>query len=273
MSNRLKAALSRVTTVPAARPVPRPPAQQQRKIAILGGAGTIRFAPWHDYSWELWSHASCRDMCKRQPDVLFDLHPPELWRDVVKKRWDPGYYKWLKKNHIPIYMQDRYPDVPASMRYPFETMITEFPRGYMCNQPAYMIALALMQGVTHIAVYGCHYQTDGEYGSQRGSMEYWLGVAEGRGVHVLIPPTCDLLNRPALLYGYESHPNGKRSPLYNVNMKVPPRADGTAEPTKRDKDEPVTLQLVGAPGCPPLMKMPGHEPALERSTGLPASAL
>ena len=258
--NKLQAAISRVTTVPAARPMPRPPIGQTRKIAILGGAATIRFAPWADMSWELWSHASCRDRCKRAPDLLFDLHPPELWRSPVRKNWDPEYLKWLKRNHLPIYMQDRYKEVPASIKYPFETMITEFPRGYMTNQSAYMIALALMQGVTHLAVYGCHYQHHSEYWVQRGSMEYWLGVAEGRGVHVLIPPQCDLLNRPSLLYGYESHPGGKRDPSYKMDAAPTPPTTimGGADPGPLlTKDGvPTILVPVESPNCPPLMPNP-----------------
>lgn len=267
--NKLKAAISRVTTVPAHKPTPRRPYGQIRKIAILGGAHTIRFAPFDDWSWELWSHASCRDRCKRAPDVLFDIHPKELWSDPKRKNWDPGYLKWLTRNHIPIYMQERYPEVPASIRYPFETMITEFPQGYMTNQSSYMIALAIMSGATHIAVYGCHYQAKSEYWSQRGSMEYWLGVAEGRGLHVLIPPSCDLLGRPALLYGYQSHPNGKRDPSYNVDYTgtVPPPADpktgGDPTPTAQ-ANERTELLLPGAPNYPSLMQIPDHPIALDR---------
>jgi hypothetical protein len=190
-----------------------------RKVALLGGAqSTLKFAPWHDASWELWSHASCRHRCEREPDLLFDLHPPELWRDPERKFWDKRYAKWLAQNHLPIYMQERYPDVPGSIRYPFEQVITEFPRGYMTNHVAYMVALALVEGVTHIALYGCHYDSDSEYGPQRGCAEYWCGVAEGRGVQVLIPPTCDLLGKPALLYGYQSHPDGVRDPSYSFFM-------------------------------------------------------
>ena len=154
--------------------------------------------------------------------------------------------KWLKRNHLPIYMQERFPEAPASIRYPFETMITEFPRGYMTNQSAYMIALALMSGVTHLAVYGCHYQAKSEYWAQRGSMEYWLGVAEGRGVTVLIPPTCDLLNRPSLLYGYQSHPNGKRDASYDVDgvANVPkPETQAGADPVGT-----AAAQKTDAPG-------------------------
>ena len=265
-------------------PIPRQPAfaapGRLRKIAMLGGADTtLQYAPWHDLSWELWSHSSCRHRCVREPDRLFDVHPETLWRNPEKKTWDRSYVAWLAQNHIPIYMQEHYKDVPASIRYPFETMITEFPRGYMTNQLAYMIALALLEGVTHIAPYGCHYSSSSEYGPQRGCAEYWLGVAEGRGVQVLIPPLCDLLNKPHLLYGYQSHPEGKRDPSYSFclgprELLTPAeqkaqaaqqaKAKGLPEPTESAPAEIIPLKDGGDRF--PLMKLPdGEQPALERA--------
>ena len=186
-----------------------------RKVAMCGGASTLKYTPWFDPTWEIWAHASCRHLCKRDPDLLWDLHPPELWRNPQKKTWDPKYATWITTNRVPIMMQAVYPDAPASIRYPFEQIVTEFPLGYMTNHLAYMVALALTQGVTHIGVFGCEYDTNSEYGPQRGCAEYWLGVAEGRGAHICLPPTSSLLNKPSLLYGYESHPKGKRDPSYS----------------------------------------------------------
>lgn len=228
-----------------------------RKIAILGGASTLKYAPWHDPTWELWSHHSCRHMCGRDPDLLFDLHPPELWTDPKKKFWDPDYTKWAQTNRIPIMMQQAYPEVPASIKYPFGQMITEFSRGYMTNTVSYMVALALMEGVTHLGIYGCHYDTGSEYGPQRGSCEYWLGVAEGRGVHILIPPGCDLLNRPSLLYGYESHPNGVRDPSYTFTLG--PGMIG--KHNLKGKEEQVAIMPADHPNAPPLMDI-GQAPQL-----------
>lgn len=207
----------------------------------------MQYAPWFDPTWELWAHASCRHLCKRDPDLLWDLHPPELWRNPARKNWDPHYATWLATNRVPIMMQQAYPDVPGSIRYPFETMITEFPRGYMTNHLAYMVALALMEGVTHLGVFGCDYATESEYGPQRGSAEYWLGVAEGRGVRVCLPPKCDLLNKPPLLYGYESHPHGIRDKSYT--FAVNPLKTAGNKPTA---DGPTGLIPADHPKAPPL---------------------
>lgn len=232
-------------------PKPRGPALaglgRLRKIACLGGAPTLQHAPWTDPTWELWAHHSCRHLCKRDPDLLFDLHPKALWSDPKKKNWDPKYVTWLAKNRIPILMQEVFPEAPASMKYPYAQMITEFPRGYMTNTLAYMIALALMEGVTHLGVFGCDYATGSEYGPQRGSAEYWLGLAEGRGVRVLLPPGCDLLNKPALMYGYESHPNGVRDPSYSFSVGPLKKPEGT--PTANGE----ALIPSDHPKAPPLM--------------------
>lgn len=237
-----------------------------RKIAMLGGAWiSLKHAPWHDESWELWSHHSCRNACIREPDVYFDMHPPELWRDPTKKFWDRKYLVWTAQNRVPIYMQDRYSDVPASMKYPFARIITEFPRGYMTNTMAYMMALALTEGVTHIGVFGCNYSAGSEYGPQRGCAEYWLGIAEGRGVHVCIPHGCDLLNKPSLLYGYESHPGGVRDKSYSfgIGIKTPP---ALGEPSKATE---TVDNLIPAdhPNAPPLRNI-GVPPALHRRDGV-----
>ena len=238
---------------PVARRPPLAGLGRLRKIACLGGGRTLQYAPWFDPTWELWAHASCRHQCKRDPDLLWDMHPPELWRDPTKKSWDPKYLSWLQANRIPIMMLAVHADVPSSIKYPFETMVTEFPRGYMTNHVAYMIALALMEGITNLALFGCDYNTNSEYGPQRGSVEYWLGVAEGRGVQVQLPPGCDLLNKPPLLYGYESHPNGIRHPSYS--FQIGPLTLGGKTPHSAGQ----VLIPISDPKCPPLRNI-GVEP-------------
>ncbi len=70
---------------------------------------------------------------------------------------------------------------------------------------AWMSALALSEGVTHVALWGIHYEHDIEHERQRGCCEYWVGLLEGRGVQVVIPEGCPVTKSPGWLYGYESH--------------------------------------------------------------------
>lgn len=177
-----------------------------RKVALCGShSASLEDAPWDDPSWEFWGHASSRAWYKRQLDRYFDLHVRACWTRGGKK--GASYPKWLATNTVPIYMQDRYPDVPASVKYPKGRILLEFAdaRGYFTNHAAWMIALALTEGVSTIGLFGVNYSVQSEYLRQRGSCEYWLGRASGMGVRVVLPEQCTLLREPALLYGYQSH--------------------------------------------------------------------
>lgn len=187
-------------------PRPRAGARAGRKVALLGShSASLKDAPWDDPSWEFWGHASSRLWYAHQMDRYFDLHPRSCWTRGGKKSAE--YPKWLAKNTVPIYMQARFPEVPASIEYPKGRILLEFSdaRNYFTNHAAWMIALALVEGVDTIGLFGINYGTEGEYMRQRGSAEYWLGRASGMGVRVLLPEQCTLLAEPARLYGYESH--------------------------------------------------------------------
>ena len=187
--------------------LPRPAAARMgRKLALCGShSASLEDAPWDDPSWEFWGHASSRAWYRREMDRYFDLHVKACWTRVGKK--GSRYPKWLASNTVPIYMQRVYPEVPASVKYPKGRILAEFSdaRGYFTNHVAWMIALALTEGVSTIGLFGVNYSTEGEYMRQRGSAEYWLGRASGAGVRLVLPEQCSLLREPALLYGYESH--------------------------------------------------------------------
>jgi hypothetical protein len=98
-------------------PLPRPAvARTGRKIALCGShSASAEDAPWNDPSWEFWGHASSRAWYRREMDRYFDLHVRACWTRGGKK--GARYPKWLAANTVPIYMQDKYPDVPASVKY------------------------------------------------------------------------------------------------------------------------------------------------------------
>jgi hypothetical protein len=189
----------RFQEVPPVIPTPVAGLGRLRKVAILGSAGSIDFAPWYDPSWEMWAHSTVYPLCKRV-DRYFDLHPWE-W---IKTKPVPGYVDWLTGTKTPVYMQRKFSSVRSSVRYPRERVLAEFRR-YFTSQAAWMMALALTEGVTHLGFFGVHYSLDEEHKKQRAGCEYWMGVCEGRGVQLVLPPTCPLLKEPGWLYGYESH--------------------------------------------------------------------
>lgn len=177
-------------------------------------------------------------------DRYFDLHPPVCWTRGGRKDGKFGMYvKWLNSNTTPIYMQKKYPEVPASIEYPRGRILLEFsiPRRYFANHVAWMIALALSEGVGTIGLFGINYSHHTEYGSQRGCAEFWLGFAGGRGVRIVLPEQCDLLREPALLYGYESHDEkGKLREEYRKlwpGAEIKPLVPGQKPPSIKISDE------------------------------------
>lgn len=182
-----------------------------RKIALIGSAPTVDLAPWYDPTWEIWSHSICVGRCKRV-DRIFEMHPEVTWRDTKKPQW-PNYLEWLQRCPTPIYMLEKHHDIPASVRYPRERLFAECAAMFagkvmFGNQADLMIALALSEGVTHLGLYGTHYVDpvkDGDRFDQLLSFRTWLGVAAGKGVHLVIPEGNPVFDLPREIYGIESH--------------------------------------------------------------------
>ena len=240
----LKAAALRRVVPPERPPSYEPPGLGRlRKIALIGTAETYTFAPFHDPSWEIWAHSSAIPVCPRV-DRIFDLHPKHVWQK--KKHWHKDYATFLATCPVPIYMQEKYKSVPQSIRYPRERILSEFRR-YITSQTGWMIALALTEGVTHLGFYGIHYAHVDERGWQLACAEYWIGVAEGRGVTIAIPPGSPLLKNP-LLYGYESHDAEGRNLM-----------EQRANPKKFDASKLQIVDMQNPAGRIPLMKLHNGE--------------
>jgi hypothetical protein len=167
-------------------------------------------------------------MFRVEPHRYFDLHRRECWEKSNNK--GKRYTRWLASCRTPIYMQEHYPEVPSSVKYPLEQVSFGLHRKYFTSHLAYMIALALYEGVTHLGFFGVNYSPDCEYGTQRGSGEYWMGRAEALGVHLVLPDACTLLADPVNLYGYNSHDaEGLLLPAYTKRVWTMPDPSAVAK--------------------------------------------
>ena len=241
----------------------RPPFFKTKKLGLLGCTENVKDAPFYDPSWTLASHTAARSLpsVKREPDWYFDLHRKECFTQE-RKPWNSKYYTWLKNLQTPIFMQENWPEIAMSVRYPLERVLQEY-RAYFTNHCAYMVALAMMEGVTTIGLWGCQYGIESERHVQRGSLEYWLGRFEQNGGQVILPVRKNtLLSMPSKLYGYESHDEfGKLTGDYARMI-----------PNKVEKDGKTVPLTIIPPGetRPVLMALPkGVEPAWDRRALLP----
>jgi len=192
----------------------------KKKIAIVGFAGTTRHkAPYNDEEWEIWGlNEAHRQAWMKRITRWFQIH----------KKWDftkqsqPAYrahWDWLQKPQpVPVYMQEQYPDIPSAVKYPLEEIVEMFlpnvKRGedvntYFTSSYSFMIALALYMAAKSdipfseltVGTWGFEMATDTEYRYQKGSTEYWMGIATGLGVHLYIPEECRLVR--GAIYGWE----------------------------------------------------------------------
>ena len=135
-------------------------------------------------------------------DYVMQLHKPVVWRST-QNRNDRNHYEWLKSNtETPVFMAERFDDVPMSRRFPLEE-IKQYFKGaewYFTTTIAYAIAYAIYAGYKRIELYGIEMETNTEYTHQRPCVAYWCGVAYGKGIEVDFHSPQFFVSP---LYGYE----------------------------------------------------------------------
>jgi hypothetical protein len=182
---------------------------KKSKVYIVGFAPSWAETPWQDQDAEIWCLNEFYKVGKTVPgfhaDRWFEIHDRNS-----KSKATPEHQQFLQQCPCPVYMWQKYDDIPNSVRFPKDEIIQFFEEKgykgarYFTNSISWFIAMAIMEGFKSIHVYGVDMATDSEYGWQRPSCEYWIGVAEGMGIEIHIPSASDLL-KCTQLYGFESN--------------------------------------------------------------------
>lgn len=188
-----------------------------KKMAIVGYAPTRDEAPFTNPDYEVWG---MNDLWAIMPnarfDRWFDLHDEKVMKN--NPRTGPQHWEWLKQlppddgngSGMPVYtLEDMTKDIPAAVTFPLQDLIdyykeVTFSGDYFTSTPAYMMALGIKEGFEEIAIYGINLLGQDEYEYQRPCMEYWVGVAMGRGIEVFIPDGSTLC-KSNFRYGYDTH--------------------------------------------------------------------
>ncbi len=156
------------------------------KVAIIGGSPSWSDAPFSDESFEIWVHGNQIDRFSgKRITRIFEVH------DDLSEH-PPEYPKFLADLGIPMVVGEKFP-IQASH-------ITVFPyghealKGFLTSTPAYMMALAIMQGFMDIHIFGVDMAVDNhEYFMQQPCMSAWIGYAMGKGIEVFIHPSSPLM--------------------------------------------------------------------------------
>jgi hypothetical protein len=173
-----------------------------KRVAIVGTAQSWKKTPWNDPGLTILSlNDAYRMPGFQRADVWFDLHPldkflsvPAAQGAVYAHQVPPGHYVrpeghlgWLAHQTIPVYLHPDYatqhpPAAEWAHVRPFPKAEIEAECGrYFTSSPGWMAALAVMQGVEELHVYGIHLATEHEYIEQRPNFEFLMGRVLGGG--------------------------------------------------------------------------------------------
>jgi len=206
--------------------------RQNDKVLILGFAPCRQNAPYKDPTFDKWGLNEVYllyEGLEKSASAWFQLHGKE-----PPKYRDPNHKEVLSAMPGPVLMWEPNPDLPTAVAYPHDDIVNHFGR-YFTNTVSWMLALAIAMDYKEIHIHGINMATDEEFGSQRPSVEFFLGWARGLGIKIVTPPDCDLLTT-WFEYGYQDPEpyivkmDARRGELENR------RAEVQAEVAKRQRE-------------------------------------
>lgn len=174
---------------PKPKPGPKP-----EGVVIIGKAHGDLVAPWLEEGLEFWGLNEASKKEYGRPPLehhqrWFQLHPPRYLEEHYPQGIDDLEFHWARDRGVRLYMDEAYREYPNSEPYPKEAVEALTPRGiYHCSSMDWMLALAIHENFKRIVCCGLHLVSfpvlNGEPISGRSCLEYWSGVADGRGIEL-----------------------------------------------------------------------------------------
>ena len=208
-------------------------------VSIVGFARSSRgIAPWNnpkidfvglneELAWAEWSDNKDIDRrwWKQKPEnvaMWFQLHNRSTFSRGSNHN-DPNHWNWLQEKHpFPIFMQEKFKDVPSSVAFPIRDIQNEFrtPDGriYFTSSIAYIMGFMYMLGYKRMELYGFEMASDTEYAFQRPCASWMAGRLRARGMDVYTPPASNFL--AGKIYAYEDNWVGWRQDMETTKIKI-----------------------------------------------------
>jgi hypothetical protein len=143
--------------------------------------------PWEDDTFEIWGINNFWNAMRDPEDRLradrwFEIHPPTT---DIQNEYD---MQWLRECPVPIYTTEPFPDNPNAVVFPVDRLAKKFTDYFSCTF-AYQIALIIDEGFEELAVHGLElaHGTQREATVERACVNWWLGMAQGLGIKLLVP--------------------------------------------------------------------------------------
>ena len=148
-----------------------------KELILLAKGDSRKHCPFDTEVWGLNNVFLKPEVKGKRIDKLFAFDPLEA-----------DYISAMKQVAPIISWQDY-----ADEKYPLDEIVKEFGTEFFTNTICYMIALAIHQSYDKLKIYGVDMPIGSEYINEKGGIEYWLGVAQDRGIKLEIAPGSQLL--------------------------------------------------------------------------------
>lgn len=147
------------------------------KIAVVGmSSPSNEEAPFGEM--ECWALAMDK-FSRPRANLLFEMHQREAQEEFEAfKDVDYGTVVWQ-------YPPETQGEVEF-IQYPLKEVIASIGVDWFSSTIAYMIALAISKKPEEIHIYGVHMAAEDEYVYQRANLCWLIGLAEGRGIKVIV---------------------------------------------------------------------------------------
>jgi len=177
----------------------------ERKIIILGSGPEWEKCPLSTTDREIWAVAKML-MIPNPParvDRLFSMddidHLLTIRRGMFTKE---QFVDKINDRNVLYVSTHEISEIPKSKEFPFKEIYNLFKTPYYTNTICYMIAYALWKGVTDIEFWGVAQMGANEYLAERAGVEFWIGLAAGRGVRISFKTPTLLLKNYQMEYPY-----------------------------------------------------------------------
>lgn len=196
----------------------------RKKVSIVGSAPSKANAPYADMNYDIWCISGAvysQSLGKvKYPDteengwnsvyridLLFEMHKPSIFADKIEL---------LNMLGIPVMMQRKWLSIKSSIPYPADEVAEKIGDEFT-SSIAYMMAYAIYKGYQEIRLDGVLMRHDSEYAYQRPGIKYYMGVARGLGIKVIVEPL-SLLDGSQWRYGYDDIDRAKA--LIDKRIKI-----------------------------------------------------
>jgi hypothetical protein len=176
----------------------------KKKIAIVGTGSQWQLAPFNDPEWEIWGLIGVATNAPRL-DRLYEFHERKIVEHIANTDYADGSYWKVAQSLGPNFITNGdHPECPQATQYDFQHNIEKYGK-YWCSSVDWMIADAINLEPEAIGLFGINMASDSEYVHQKPSASFYLGIAKGKGIKVIVPSSSEVLAGP-YMYGLEEMP-------------------------------------------------------------------